>query len=494
MQKSGLLACLAFLIPFLALPAQNWNPVPGAHLYLFQHPAMGSQAPGIRALRVDSMVPEGADSAWYFNRIARFVHPDSMVVGCNGPQNGGTNTWLAYGDNVLGRKMIRNGADYRFVSSSNDTFLLRTQVPAGTSWTFHSPSSVTATLDSFGVATFIGLTDSVMYISLSNGKQIMLSKTYGLAHAYIWLALIDTDTWQPVVGDLDLWGVPDWNAGDTLPGFADIYRFDVGDVFQFHHYLQAGIGGGYMDSWTTYTILSVNAAPGDTAFSYTATSQGKTINHPLFSPADTTYAGPTVITLNYSQAAYLSATHELLPAEAVIPDQLINDNQIFESGAHFAGDWNNRITYSFTGGLIADNCGEFFYPFESISYDGYAAGLGRTNWSLYSIEWTEYHNLLCYTKGTESWGQCENVIMDRSAASAQAQWTVFPNPASDELHLRSTIPSQRIKWQLLSVEGHVLMSGENTGTATLRIDTLPAGVYYLMDAETLTGQRVNIIP
>ncbi|KAA9333546.1 hypothetical protein [Adhaeribacter soli] len=104
----------------------------------------------------------------------------------------GTNTtYHEQPNNQFGEAiLVQPGGEFTFVVASGNTFpkqqqgfLLKTNVPVGTSWQMNAAATLSATLSSKTVATFCGVSDSVLTYNLSDGNQIVLSKNYGLVQA-----------------------------------------------------------------------------------------------------------------------------------------------------------------------------------------------------------------------------------------------------------------------------------------------------------------------
>ena len=137
--------------------------------------------------------------------------------------------WLVDQDNVFGAKMvILPGGEYQFIGTNGEGFIIKTQVPIGSTW-FFSGVSVSATLDTITLSTFHSITDSVMTISLSNGRTLKLSKNYGLIEAYTFLPQPSEFSETPY--NYSLWGIKEAGVGGNMPGFAEVFDFDIGDEF-----------------------------------------------------------------------------------------------------------------------------------------------------------------------------------------------------------------------------------------------------------------------
>lgn len=71
-----------------------------------------------------------------------------------------------------------------------------------------------------------------------------------------------------------------------------------------------------------------------------------------------------------------------------------------------------------------------------------------------------------------------------SEEKKQQQFSVFPNPAHDKIHIASERPILSINYLLTNSTGNILSQGVlNSGKADLSIDDLPAGVYHLKIGE-----------
>lgn len=61
-----------------------------------------------------------------------------------------------------------------------------------------------------------------------------------------------------------------------------------------------------------------------------------------------------------------------------------------------------------------------------------------------------------------------------------ALWSVYPNPAQNEITVQNSGEFETVEWKLLNLNGQVLSSGQITGLIqTIPLDPFASGIYFL---------------
>lgn len=162
--------------------AQSWQPFRAGLIYAYQ-PSGGSATSDVYTFRVDSAyVTTAGDSVFTFNRVMRQA---SGIAG---------GTFYKSRNNLFGTRLQwRPGTfDYQLFADADarvgqgaTALLLRPRAAVGSTWTASQSPALTATLTSRSLQSFgsPAVTDSLVVITLSNGKVVRMSRRYGLVSA-----------------------------------------------------------------------------------------------------------------------------------------------------------------------------------------------------------------------------------------------------------------------------------------------------------------------
>lgn len=473
------LFCLLFFFLFPGFMfAQAWNPFPGSGSYLYTFTPQNLSDTWLHGTRVDSTGLAGGDSVYFFNRINRYAEQTEILNGCNGPISASGNVILMDQDNYFGREMIlQSNGDYDFVSSAGDTFRLKTQLSPGNSWTFST--GITATLDSISSQLVLGVTDSVMYISLSNSHSIELSKDHGFVNSFSFLPFVSQiQTWETV--DFSLWGIPAMGLGDTLPGARGVLDFDIGDRFgskrEDSYNSAANTDETYSNTVITGKTSTANGV------SYTSDRDTLIVLRASMQPNDSTYFPPVSYTetFNYADYDFLN----LLPYEST-PARLPGD--LVQVGVNFRGYYNERIEYRFEHIIYYDSCVPALTRFEEWSQIYYIDGLGSTHDGTGGPGVSNTQWLLCYQKATDSLAPCFNLgtlIGVEERLGENLKMTLGPVPARDQLQIKieNYHRLEALELTVVDLQGRIV--GHSTiargeSSSILDVRALKAGMYAL---------------
>ncbi|HRP58722.1 MAG TPA: hypothetical protein PK833_00325, partial [Vicingus sp.] len=184
----------------------------------------------ILTLKIDSNFISGTDTT-YFNHKALVV--DYIIYPCSGRIS--DTSWVGYGITVQ-----QNG-DYIFRNIQNEPILIKSTALLNDSWvlyTFLNGDYIEAKITSILQETVLGNIDSVKTITLQaknslnsiithavNGTELKLSKYNGIIKLYAFKNFPNTLTSCVIVGSSNP------NNGVVNLTAADVYNFDIGDIF-----------------------------------------------------------------------------------------------------------------------------------------------------------------------------------------------------------------------------------------------------------------------
>ncbi|WP_188563229.1 hypothetical protein [Hymenobacter frigidus] len=192
--KHAYLYVVLVLATVFSMPAaraqQAWRPFRPGLIYAFSGPGNAS----MYTLRLDSAYTTAAgDSAWAFNRLVKTSDGREQSINPYGIYRKSRN-------NLFGARLTWQRSPAAFVlenfaegsAQAAFTLQLQPQTVVGSSWTASTSPALTATLTSRGRQLVGTVLDSVAVITLSSGRVVRLSKTYGLLEAPQWLAATST--------------------------------------------------------------------------------------------------------------------------------------------------------------------------------------------------------------------------------------------------------------------------------------------------------------
>lgn len=293
-----LLLTTLFCLP-ASLQAQNYNPFPGDYTfnYVFNNPGDTF----LCSVKVDTVYASGADSVYRFNQTMRLDSTLDWLGDCNGvtdqvyDHDYDVSSRFPNQPSPFGNFMFaRPGGKYEFIDTLHqDTFRLETQLALGSSWIVNAPRGLTATYDSIRTDTFFGVSDSVMHISLCNGKSIRLSQSYGFLETIPWIPIhhsgVSAGAYPPVY---ELRGIDDIGLGAKRLSTEDIFDFAQGDRFQYYYRLKAGSQVSYYEI-TEYDVQSWGAMPTGMGGEWMVEQSHHSYYYSFF---DTTYSPPSLDT------------------------------------------------------------------------------------------------------------------------------------------------------------------------------------------------------
>lgn len=376
--------------------------------------------------RIDSVYASGADSVFLLSRSLR----QAPGVTCPSPE---AVTWGH--DGLFGREMRKtSNGDYQFCSITGDTIFLRPQLPMMTPWQFHSDSTLTAMIISRDTMSFLGVTDSVLTIAISDGRQIKLSRAYGLWQAPNFSAYFEgggMDDYHyvalPSGGEQDIRNWVHWRVGD------------------FYDAKWGPNGGAQHFRLTRQELIQQFVNPAADTMINTWWTAGLE----WYAPADTIPTGHNIFTdtltlQNVVEEGYLS-NHAPTWEQQFWYIDTGGDSIVNIMDAHFQhSQFGMRPVEQWTAYAI-DTCGGVNPAFGPLlTYQrraAYGLGITESESSQLSPFASQNYWMVCYRTASDSLGPCDpmiNVALGNKADEMRTKFhvTVYPNPARDRIFVR----------------------------------------------------------
>ena len=463
---------LMFLLPAFVI-AQYWSPIRVNQKMNYQH---SDSAYISHTIWVDSAIVEGADSVFFTNRIVKDVPGNPEIVLRNQPQ-------------FFGKYLVKQQYGFYLIGDPYN-YTIYAYGDLGESWSFTGTSGISAEVTSLFTESVFGVTDSVKVISLSDGNEIRLSKNFGI------LQFPDFEN----SGSFELVGIQDTEYGESVPGFWEMYDFEVGDVFQFSNYAYYIWGDG--TTLLKYTIDSKTVSNNQISYTYHG------IEHvTYFEPGG---GGGTSSEFVDGELTFIDSTGH--PAN-FYPNQLIRipyssagyGTQRVFSKTIFGMD-NTFLTYRKQFGVKEFSYGfydtELYYELDSDSDTlnrfiqvvsdpcgvkgiGYGAHIGQIFRSDDCFEYAENDELIGVVLDGDTLGiiypdsvLLTNVYSDKSFEKDPI--SIYPNPAIDNFLIIVNQPnSGNLLFELRNSLGQLVKQFEvNSVELRVSVANLEAGLYF----------------
>ncbi|MCD4696168.1 MAG: hypothetical protein K8S16_07985, partial [Bacteroidales bacterium] len=433
------LTAFFFLLIANALFAQNWSPILVNQKMNYQHSDSSYIS---HTIWVDSAFYFGDDSIFYLNRVVKDVPDNPEIALRNQPQ-------------FLGEYLVKQEFGFYLIG---DPFQYRLYAIAdlGNSWMFAPLGSISAEVTEIYTEDIFGITDSVKVISLTDGNELKLSKNFGL------LKYPDFENG----GYYELVGIQDTEYGESVPGFWEMFDFEVGDVFQYY-YEAGGSGTGMMDLYTNkLIILSKTIDPDQIIYETEGIRSGYAYN--VYNPGEYYYYSYLIeddLLFTYNPEDIPNKyNNELITLEEFYCG--LNDPPISYAALIPGIDSNSFITKHYgtyelygdpnlfyTENPLSDTL--IMFPDIFLCFSSYPSGITYTDrlgvtyyYQGFEEDMTEY-NLVGYIKNGDTVGTItpDSVLLavsiDENINGSDNTVTVYPNPADDWLNIKITNPNSR---------------------------------------------------
>jgi hypothetical protein len=467
---------IALVFTPLLLAGQNWRIINPSYKYNYQHDTANYIA---STIYVDSIDVIEGDSVFYLNRIM------APCDTCTSLPWGPDNYYLKNQPQFLQRMMTRL-EDNTWKFHDTAIFYIKPKTSVGGSWIFDSSLMIIAQVENKYLDTAFNIQDSMKRIVLSNGREIILSKNFGILE------------YEPPDGiNLTLEGIEGPGLGTQVPKFHDFFDFQVGDIFQYQISAGWATGIGYeaIDTYEKVTILE--KIESTDSLHYDIHKIGRTVHWDTNFPYDTSYFNEFV------SITYIDSTdhacnryqnekvnrplgfYDDFPHFTKMILKRENDTMMVREEGDYQTYWGSVFTYhnypdtSLHADLLEVCCADQFVR-------TYKTGLGETFYFLWIFEIEESKELIGYIKNGDTTG----VIIDDSiltstieAGSRAKSFKLYPNPADDYFIISySEIPERSILsiYTISGVPVKSIQLGKTTQNQRIDVPDINPGLYVIV--------------
>lgn len=450
---------------FKLLPAQVYQTIKSNRIGYFEN-----QSGNIKCIRIDSVN----------------YHEDSIFYPFSNIQQIDYDCFTPYGASWLGNKVIVQNNGYNlFFNQLQDTIKIKTNALLGESWIAYQledSTTVIAEVIEHDTLVFMGQLDSVKRFGFQvydktltpishnlNNESILLSKNYGMLKTFNFYLFPDYESDffdYEQFQTYELIGLSNPSIGVQNLTWFEVHDFQVGDELHIEYETSSwGDGNDYSESiktiykylgrtdYSDYINYNVEMKSSkhriwsdSSAFEYihdtieSIINQNTTFNH---------LPGEPIISNN---EAYSYSMTKLTKTEPSIYERIWGSNN---------SCWSN---------CCADGC----FP----SYN-YIKGLGGPYYrcdNAFSLGGTE-NSLVYYKKGLETWG-APLIITEISNTDIESSLEIFPNPAIENIYIRSQFSNLPLAFELVDLKGQIVMIEKvDTELYLINIAEIAHGIY-----------------
>jgi hypothetical protein len=468
----GLLSCFS-----LSSFGQSWDLVPANDKLNFLEDGQDIIQ---NTIWIDSISINGSTMVYHLNRVATC---DDPPTNCLRNQAG-----------LLGKEIIVENGEHRFGAEAN--LIVIPNASLGTNWLYDS-DDITAEVVAIEEANVWGIMDSVKTIALSNSDTILLSKQWGLLYYPT-----DASNYTTV-------GIDNLDLGETVPGFFDIFEFEVGDIFYHENsYNASSQGSGEIGTMSLYRSEILSKAVFPDRLEYTVHFLGYTYDWSSFPPTTSNFDEVQTISFDYSPEHPANYYHRDLFAYG---DEEELGNGPFWTIMHSSRDEQGRYAKSIgvqetTAGLPDEGSGGFVIDLttdtlQQADYPDqfhvtYKEGLGEILYINRFFEVGERRELIGYIKDGVEVGEIipdADLVVSVDELVTPTAWVLYPNPTRDYIHIQFPTENQNTgQWEIRDLAGKLLLSGQYNGKE-ISIATLAAGVYLFTFTEGKNSYTRKVI-
>lgn len=474
----------AFTVMAMAINAQNYQSIRSDRLSIYKTLVSSYGLYDVRAVRIDSIEVNGADSILHLFHSIRKI--DYQCYDIQSPP------W--FGKSVI----IKPDGTNLFLNRNNDTIIIKTQGAwVGYQWTCFTESNgnwVKAVIESIEEESFLSVTDTVktirfIYFDSNNqpiysgvhDKSIKISKNYGLVQAmpfYVFpnINYYDHFDSEPII-EYELAGI-DNEIGQSNITYYDFYNYDVGDEFHIYN-------------------LSTRSLP-PPSYEYRR-KEIRTIVDRI------NYKNDSII-YKISRCGYYfkkdqADTTLYLTYQDTITQKIILNNEFFDKLPQekyllnsqncakyllMQNGYVNRFV-KIVQAIASDVCIYTNNCYTQTIFDGceisnrFIEGLGGPYYSCWYMTTVKKNELVYYKKGDEIWGEpyyCDVLLGTQDLPhTAHDVIEVYPNPAKNFITVKlKEYPVEIIITDLAGrLQKHKMLNAEDQ---QIDISSLPKGFYF----------------
>jgi hypothetical protein len=327
-----------------------------------------------------------------------------------------------------------------------------------------------------------GINDSVKKISLSDGNSIEFSKCFGIVRF-----TLPNDTFT-LVGIDQLYG-------ESVPGFKEIFRFSVGDLFEFHEIPAKNPDDQFSRLHIDKILITDSREHGDTleydlqvkhydrcnplppylwytpgwASSSEYISTWRFINTPNH-PANL-YNNQLLKIFGPRKSMCFTSPYPLTKSY-IYRDT--DDIYVKVVGSYKNNDW--FILKDSTNHLLEREQSD---PFCDISAHSYKVGLGEIYFESDGFEYYVWRELIAFRKGNDTTGifTPDEKMVVRIDESTEQKIRIFPNPANEYIKIELPGFNTPDEVTLLGMDGRSII--KNWNSDVLPLNNILKGIYIL---------------
>ncbi len=445
---------LALLILPLIVSSQNWQPVNLGQVSFYSNDNSELMD---HTVMIDSVFDVSGQQVYYLNKTIGYCDTCITPVPCYGVSGD------FYLNNLQGifAKQLHNLEQGKYWFYDSVSFVLLTRATPGESWLFDTTANITAEITGVNLQEiFSEVFDSTKHIELSNGKEIRLSKNYGIIKFPSSLDGVDYYLLAGLENETDTLGI-------TPPGFFEIFDINVGDIFQY-----SGEAADF--SWPPpnsdfYTlkkkVVSVSKTENSITIGWDCIKRYSMSGYVNVFANETSYFDePDFLAAQLPGSLYNICADDQTSVEMCyefnniyseikhLPIPILS--QVKAIGNYQKGDW-----WEMSPMLVqCENESPIMVDFSSTylfsTSRAYAPGLGLVRSNNVAFEYIDRFDIEGYVKDGDTIGTItpDGVLLDVNAVSAKPAISIFPNPADEKIVIN--IP-KKSKVQIFDSKGQV---------------------------------------
>lgn len=467
---------LITLIFSLGISAQNWSPI---NLNVEYNYKTDTAQLITNTILVDSFGLNNNDTTFYLNRI---------MGDCDTCSTAGYK--LINQPQFLMRQVLKKD-DSLFIFQYPTEFKIYPLKNLNDSWLFDSTNSINAFIDSVFSDTIFGINDSLKRINLSNGSNIILSKSFGIIKF-------------PYTNGLyyELIGINNSSLGEQVPNFWDFFDYDVNDILQWKYYNWcAGPGASNTTIYSKATVIS-KLINGDSVSYQVQGIERKDGNYRL--PNGTWIADPTVFTpinttltyidsLNHRSNSYPNETeyYQFSGININTPNIFFKENGIQTKMIDFI----NSSYYIFPPGTNQDPLPLSANTPPYSKSTTFTKGLGACTDDRYTTTCGKEECMQgrIHLGDTIGFVYPDSFYVVGIDEIQRENFKLYPNPVSNKLTIITNYDLRINKIEIVDLTGKILKK-TTTNFNSVNVNELPSGVYFIKiitDDRTTTQKFVK---
>lgn len=456
--KKGILLLKLFIICNTCL-SQNWNLLNENFIANYSTSNSGVVT---NSLWIDSSQISGDTSFYYLNRVSSYCNT------CDWP-----NLFLDDQSQFLGKVIIQTSNKILFGIGTQKVIFPNNSIDE--TWQYDELNNISAWISSIEIDSIFGQVDSIKTITLSNDKQLKLSKEFGI---------IQFPQWNDLE-DLILVGIDNEGLGQLVPKFRDYFDFAVGDVFE------------YLSSYWVLELVNDQTRIKKEVLS--KEYLGDTIKYEFKVVSRANPEGIIITEYFIDSANHVTNSY---------PGELITIQNREFCGKSFTFDYYFEINTPIIdeNEVLGMETNYFEIPvyhfsvqdtFADLAYltHGYKVGLGETILEASYFESSEGWRLVGYVKGQDTIGTVtpDDIFVSTIEIREPFDIDIFPNPSKDILNIKvenNEHINKKAELEIVNLMGEVVLKNRiYLESSEINVSSLSAGIYFV---KITKGNKENV--